>query len=109
MEREEGQNGSEKENSVRPKSSASLEKMRETKNLGGYVSYVLSNVTLEPVMFLGSFNGGLGWIAMSQLLNYKSCINDFHQNDTVCNNLTAPEYKKLKEQVTDEVMSEQQT
>ena len=76
MERKEGENGSEE--SVRPKSSTSLPMVRETKGFGGYVSYVLSNVTLEPVMFLGSFNGGLGWIAMSQLLNYKSCINDFH-------------------------------
>ena len=53
--------------------------------------FLVSNVTLEPAMFLISFTNAMGLAAQNQILNYKSCINDFHQDPATCNNLTAPD------------------
>ena len=66
--------------------------------------FLVSNVTLEPAMFLISFTNAMGLAAQNQILNYKSCINDFHQDPATCNNLTAPENALLKDKVTDEVI-----
>ena len=61
------------------------------------------NMTIEPAMFLMAFGNSMGMAAWNQLLLYKSCINDFGQDDATCNNLTAKENEALKHAVTSEV------
>ena len=64
---------------------------------------VLTNITIEPAIFFFALSANIATGSFSQQLIYKSCIVDFHQNDTVCNNLMQDQYKDLRDDITDKV------
>ena len=51
------------------------------------ISKILSNITIEPALFLTSFARGISGVSYEQMLIEKTCKNDFGFNDTVCDNL----------------------
>ena len=48
---------------------------------------IVSNITIEPALFLISFARGISGVSYEQMLIEKTCKNDFGFNDTVCDNL----------------------
>ena len=49
---------------------------------------ILSNITIEPAVFLISFSTNMDDVSLSQMTLYKSCENDFPEyNHTTCLNL----------------------
>ena len=49
---------------------------------------ILTNITIEPAVFLISFSTNMDDVSLSQMTLYKSCENDFPQyNHTTCLNL----------------------
>ena len=63
---------------------------------------VVTNITLEPAMFIFDLAGGSMAASYSQMLIDKSC-NDGGYNSTVCDNLVDPAYKVIHTEVTDRV------
>ena len=51
------------------------------------ISKILSNITIEPALFLTSFAKCISGVSYEQMLIEKTCKNDFGFNDTVCDNL----------------------
>ena len=66
------------------------------------IKTILSNITIEPAMFLIMFTSHLDHIAHSQMVLDKCCKIDFGYNDTVCDNLVT-DFKEQNKQVQDEV------
>ena len=51
------------------------------------ITKIISNITIEPALFLTSFARSLSGVSYEQMLIEKTCKNDFDFNDTVCDNL----------------------
>ena len=65
---------------------------------------VISNITIEPCIFLIIFSSDLDEIASSQMVILKSCKNDFPEfNDTICDNLNSPEFQDANVMVSNEL------
>ena len=65
---------------------------------------ILSNVTIEPALFLIMFSSGIDNVANSQMVLIKSCRNDFPEfNDTICDNLNDPAYHDENIMVSNEL------
>ncbi len=63
---------------------------------------VVTNITIEPAMFLVAFAAQMDNIAVSQMNIYKSCRIDFNYSEEVCNNLI-PNHTDVNEIVQEEV------
>ena len=48
---------------------------------------IVSNITIEPALFLTTFAKSLSSVSFDQMLIEKTCKVDFGFNDTVCDNL----------------------
>ena len=64
---------------------------------------VLSNITIEPSLFLINFGDVLDDISFTQMVLFKSCTVDFGFNETVCNDLV--DYEDANKIVQDEAAS----
>ncbi len=64
---------------------------------------ILTNITIEPAMFLITFSSSLDDVSVKQMLIEKSCRTDFQFNDTICDNLLLDEYKEENDAVQNEV------
>ena len=51
------------------------------------ITKILSNITIEPALFLTTFAKSLSSVSFDQMLIEKTCKVDFGFNDTVCDNL----------------------
>ena len=71
-------------------------------NIFAKIKTIISNITIEPAMFLIMFTSHLDHIAHSQMVLDKCCKIDFGYNDTVCDNLVT-DFKEQNKQVQDEV------
>ena len=67
-----------------------------------FLKRVVTNVTIEPGLFLIALGFNVEDIVLTQMLIYKSCRIDFGYNVTVCDNLVS-DYKDQNDLVQDEV------
>ena len=67
-----------------------------------YIMKILTNITIEPAMFMLAFADGLDDVSLSQMIIEKTCRVDFDFNQTVCDNLVN-NYTKENDMVQDEV------
>ena len=72
-----------------------------------FIRLAITNITIEPALFLLSFSGNLEDISVNQMLIYKSCRVDFNFNETVCDNLVT-DFKEENDLVQNEVGSHHQ-
>ena len=63
---------------------------------------VISNITLEPGVFLLYLAGDMGYASWNQMLIIKAC-HDLGHNSTTCENLLEDQNRKIHKEVTDEV------
>ena len=68
-----------------------------------FLMKVLSNITIEPSLFLINFGDVLDDISFTQMVLFKSCTVDFGFNETVCNDLV--DYEDANKIVQDEAAS----
>ena len=68
-----------------------------------FLRMVVTNMTIEPGVFLLAFSGNMDDISVNQMLIYKSCKVDFEFNSTVCDNLVT-DFKDQNELVQDKVI-----
>lgn len=65
--------------------------------------FILSNITIEPLVFLVAFSGTLDNISYNQLKIDKSCLNDFNFTQEICDNLLEDNYTAQNDLVDDAV------
>ncbi len=63
----------------------------------------MSNITVEPFLFLITLAETMDEVAIKDMLIYKTCKWDFNQTDYVCDNLLEDEYEDINEAVQNEV------
>lgn len=66
-------------------------------------AFVVSNITIEPLVFLVAFSGTLDNISYDQLKIDKSCLNDFNFTEEICDNLLEDNYTAQNDLVDEEV------
>ena len=82
--------------------SANKEIYRPPVSVLSYIMKILTNITIEPAMFMLAFADGLDDVSLSQMIIEKTCRVDFDFNQTVCDNLVN-NYTKENDMVQDEV------
>ena len=73
-------------------------------NVHSKVRNVISNITVEPALFVMFLGIGLDNSTLDQMQMDKSCRDDFDFNQTVCENITDDQYKDQYNLVSDEVI-----
>ena len=67
------------------------------------VRNVISNITVEPALFIMFLGLGLDHSTLDQMQIDKCCRDDFDFNKTVCDHLNEDQYETEKGLVSDEV------
>ena len=73
-------------------------------NIPSKVKNVISNITVEPALFVMFLGIHLDHSTLDQMQMDKSCRDDFDFNQTVCQNITDEQYKDQYNEVSDEVI-----
>ena len=66
---------------------------------------IVSNITIEPALFLTTFAKSLSSVSFDQMLIEKTCKVDFEFNDTVCDNILDDVYEDENTLVQNEVIA----
>ena len=66
-------------------------------------NFIVSNITIEPLVFLVAFSGTMDNISYGQLKIDKSCLNDFNFTQEICENLVEDNYTAQNDLVDEEV------
>ena len=69
------------------------------------ITKILSNITIEPALFLTTFAKSLSSVSFDQMLIEKTCKVDFEFNDTVCENILDDVYEDENTLVQNEVIA----
>ena len=68
-----------------------------------YFFLVVTNITVEPILFFNSFSDALDDVSISQMKLIKSCKHDFNFTDEICDDLLNDNYTMENDMVQDEV------
>ena len=79
------------------------DRLKRSVGIGLALKSIVTNLTVEPVIFLKSFCHGLTQVTEDQILIYKSCRVDFNATDETCHDLFADQNKHLNEMINDKV------
>ena len=71
--------------------------------VGRRLHLAITNITIEPVLFLIYFTSSMDTVTVDQMVIEKACLNDFHYPEDVCDNLVDGNHTEENDIVQDEV------
>ena len=87
------------------KHDSSCSKLPSCRRVSHILRNVVSNITVEPALFIMFLGLGLDHSTLDQMQIDKCCRDDFNFNQTVCEHLTEDQYETESLMVSDEVKS----
>ena len=65
-----------------------------------FLQKIWNNITIEPAIFVIAFATEMDTITTEQMVVLKSCLTDFQYNETVCHNITDPQWTQQKDEIS---------
>ena len=65
-----------------------------------FLQRIWKNITIEPAIFVIAFATQMDTITTEQMVVLKSCLTDFQYNETLCHNITDPQWTEQKDEIS---------
>ena len=84
----------------KPKIQTEISQSSDGQKRQKFLQKIWNNITIEPAIFIIAFATEMDTITTEQMVVLKSCLTDFQYNETVCHNITDPQWTQQKDEIS---------